>query len=209
MKAFISLLILLMGSYYIFFFVATSSLATVFFKLLPMLLIIVYALFYYKKTGKHLAILVGLSVCMIADGVIIFSFIGGLVVFLIGHLFYLSAFLKVSSGEMKNKLIIIPFILYMGAMGYFLLSAILNSGEVGMVVPVVFYILVIGAMGISAVWTRNVYATIGSLLFIISDSVLAWNLFVESIPYSHVWIMTTYYGAQYFIATSIGSLKTK
>ncbi|WP_003320928.1 lysoplasmalogenase, partial [Alkalihalobacillus alcalophilus] len=162
-----------------------------------------------KKTGKHLAIILGLIVCMVADGVIIFSFIGGLVVFLIGHLFYLSAFLKVSVGELKNKLILLPFILYMGTMGYFLLAAIFDSGDTNMVIPVVLYILVIGAMGISAVWTRNVYATIGSLLFIISDSVLAWNLFVESISYSHVWIMTTYYGAQYFIATSIGSLKNK
>ncbi|KMK78326.1 hypothetical protein AB990_01320 [Alkalihalobacillus pseudalcaliphilus] len=190
--------------YYIFYFDAGQSLATVIFKLTPMLLIIFYSLFYYRKVRKYLAIVLGLIVCMIADGVIVYSFLGGLIVFLTGHIFYLYAFLKISVNKRKSGIVSFPFLIYMTIMGYLLISAMVDSGETALVIPVILYILVIGFMGITAVWTNDKYAMIGAILFIISDSFLAWNMFVESISYSHVWIMTTYYGAQFFIATSIG-----
>lgn len=54
-----------------------------------------------------------------------------------------------------------------------------------------------------AILTGNRWAAAGSLLFVASDTVLAWNMFVEAVPYSGVLIMTTYYGAQLLIARSL------
>ncbi|WP_328591996.1 lysoplasmalogenase family protein [Bacillus salipaludis] len=56
-------------------------------------------------------------------------------------------------------------------------------------------------------WTgflsQNIWAIIGSILFVLSDSILSWNLFVSEIPYSDILIMTTYYTAQFLIAHSL------
>jgi uncharacterized membrane protein YhhN len=40
---------------------------------------------------------------------------------------------------------------------------------------------------------------LGSVLFVISDSLLAVNKFVFALPYAPVWIMGTYLTAQYWI----------
>lgn len=72
-------------------------------------------------------------------------------------------------------------------------------------IPVIAYIAVISTMLWTAIMTRNRYAMVGSLLFVISDSILSWNMFVAEIRYSNVWIMTTYYAAQFLIATSISA----
>lgn len=75
----------------------------------------------------------------------------------------------------------------------------------GLVIPVMIYVTVISLMLWSAMMTGSVWAMIGSLLFVISDSILAWNMFIEDIPDAGVLIMTTYYAAQFMIARSIGS----
>lgn len=82
-------------------------------------------------------------------------------------------------------------------------------GDTFMIGPVIAYMVVISAMGIAAAWTKHLAAIIGSILFILSDTVLAWNLFVDPVPLSHVWIMSTYYSAQFLIATSISVYLSK
>ncbi|MNH46089.1 YhhN-like protein [compost metagenome] len=47
---------------------------------------------------------------------------------------------------------------------------------------------------------------IGAILFTISDSVLSWNMFVSDITHSGIYIMTTYYSAQFCIAYSLKTL---
>ncbi|MFP3472641.1 lysoplasmalogenase family protein, partial [Micrococcus sp. SIMBA_144] len=56
-----------------------------------------------------------------------------------------------------------------------------------------------------AIMTGNKWAISGSLLFVLSDSILSWNMFVAAIPYSDVLIMSTYYSAQFLIAGSLAS----
>jgi len=56
--------------------------------------------------------------------------------------------------------------------------------------------------------TAYSFATVaGSLLFLASDFILAWNKFVEHIPHASLYIMTTYYAALLMLFG--GSLTTK
>lgn len=64
-------------------------------------------------------------------------------------------------------------------------------------------------MAWSAIMTGNKWAIAGSFLFVLSDSILSWNLFVSDVPQSSLLIMSTYYTAQFLIAHSLGSLLTK
>ena len=76
-------------------------------------------------------------------------------------------------------------------------------------IAIIAYIGVILTMGWMAIRTRMKLAIIGALLFIFSDSVLAIDRFVYAIPYRDVFVMSTYYAAQVFIAASIGSRVVK
>jgi hypothetical protein len=51
-------------------------------------------------------------------------------------------------------------------------------------------------------WTKKC-CTIGALFFVISDSILSFDLFVCDIPYAHPLVMITYYVAQLGIALSV------
>jgi uncharacterized membrane protein YhhN len=43
----------------------------------------------------------------------------------------------------------------------------------------------------------------GAILFMISDSLIAINKFLEPLPQSGFWIMTTYIGAQFLIVRGL------
>jgi len=101
---------------------------------------------------------------------------------------------------------VIPLGIYSVFIGRELVDSLIKGGDQALMIPVIFYILVISIMLFSAILTGNKWAILGSFLFVISDSILSWNLFVTDISYSGVWIMTTYYSAQFFIAHSIKQL---
>ena len=196
-------LIFIMSLVYIFIMPKEATFVSVFFKVIPILLILLYAWKRYQRIREHRQIVVGLVVCTIADAAIAFSFLAGLVVFLLGHVFYVYAFLRASTRKKRSWFVILPYILYASMIGWMLMKAIAESGDTLMIGPVIAYMAVISLMGVAAAWTKHFAAIVGSILFILSDTVLAWNLFIEPVPLSHVWIMSTYYSAQFLIATSI------
>ena len=200
----LSILILLMSITYIFFIPSEPFLIKILFKLIPMWLIIYFA-FIQKPEGdsKHKGlILAGLFFCMLGDGTLHW-FLIGLSCFLIGHIIYIFGFLKQWRFSKPRFLSIIPLLAFALLIGNQLISALQQSGEDALAVPVIFYISAIIIMAWAAFMTGNLYAIIGSLLFVISDTILSWNMFISDVPYSHILIMTTYYAAQYCIASSI------
>ena len=82
-------------------------------------------------------------------------------------------------------------------------------GETVLGVAIIAYIFIILMMSWMAIRTRLKLAIVGALLFMISDSVLAIDRFVYTIPYRDAFVMVTYYAAQIFIAASIGSRVVK
>ncbi|MHA6481854.1 lysoplasmalogenase [Paenibacillus sp. strain BS8-2] len=201
------------------------------FKLLPMVLIIGLAFASrVKGTGNDGAVYRGLIVTGLVfsiggDTLLLLPddpwFVFGLGSFLIGHLFYVAAMAtrwlnstKSQEKTAKSKqegfaigftagIMIIAYSITMGSRFYESIMA--DESQSGLWIPVVIYIAVIGAMGWTAIMSRNVVAICGALLFMASDSILAWNKFVGEVPMSGVLIMSTYFAAQLLIASSIAN----
>lgn len=177
------------------------------FKLIPMALILIYARLSCPapRQPKHWLLLLGLFFSMCGDGLMKW-FVAGLSAFLIGHLFYIASFTRQLRFSWPSAATLLPIAIYAGYMGYRLVNALQDSGDGGLIAPVLVYITVISLMAWSAILTRNRYAIIGSLLFLASDSILSWNMFVSDISNSGIWIMTTYYAAQFCIASSLRNI---
>jgi Predicted membrane protein len=199
-------LILLMGLLYIFIIPAEPHAVKLFFKAIPMILIIVYAYFQPAKNRKRFQqiLLAGLVFCIIGD-VTLDHFILGLSAFLIGHLFYLSGFFSQWTFSVWRLVTIVPIGAYAVYMGGELLDALTKSGDGSLKGPVLVYVTAIALMGWSAIMSGNSWAIAGALLFMASDSILAWNKFISEVAGSDILIMTTYYAAQFCIAACIGA----
>lgn len=68
---------------------------------------------------------------------------------------------------------------------------------------IIVYIMIITSMAISAVLQGSRYRwwyAAAAVVFMFSDSCIAWNRYVAHIPHATVWIMSTYLIAQYTIA---------
>ncbi|WP_282172341.1 lysoplasmalogenase [Cytobacillus firmus] len=204
----VPILIGLMAILYIFIVPSEPLAIKVTFKLIPMGLIIFYAMQKLPASpGPPLLIIIGLFFCMFGDGFIAVSFVSGLGAFLVGHLCYLTGFLKMSRMTKLRLTAIIPIGIYSLIIGSQLIASLSEAENDALVIPVIAYMLVISLMALSAILTGNRLAIAGSILFVISDSILSWNMFVSDIVYSDVFIMITYYSAQFLIARSLASFR--
>ncbi|MDR7239179.1 putative membrane protein YhhN [Neobacillus drentensis] len=196
--------ILLMSLIYIFAIPSKPEAIKMLFKLIPMWLILFYAYKQIpdKKSRPHWIIWSGLFICMLGDGLIRW-FVIGLAAFLIGHLFYIAGFSRYWRFTKLSLLMILPIGLYGYVMGYHVIAALLQNHMDTLVVPVLMYIVIISLMSWTGFLSHNIWAIIGSILFVLSDSILSWNMFVSEIPHSDILIMTTYYTAQFLIAHSL------
>ncbi|QED49851.1 lysoplasmalogenase [Cytobacillus dafuensis] len=210
-KYVLPLLILIMGLLYIFIIPSEPVSIKILFKLIPMWLIIFYAFRQFPTQAKstHWILFLGLIFCMFGDFLIQWWFVYGLAAFLIGHLFYLTGFFKNWSFSIIRFAMIIPIAVYAFIFSKRLLASIIQDGNSELFFPVLAYVIIISLMAWSAIMTGDKWAMIGSILFVISDSILSWNMFVSDIPYSNALIMSTYYTAQFFIASSIRTLSSK
>ncbi|HYY58023.1 MAG TPA: lysoplasmalogenase [Pyrinomonadaceae bacterium] len=130
-------------------------------------------------------------------------FIAGLASFLLAHLFYIAAF-TLEGVRAPDPLYALPFAVY----GVVMLRVLL-PGLGRLKAPVIIYMLVIMLMAWQALerWMTtaqqgSAQAFMGALLFVISDSVLALNRFKRPLPSAQLYIMTTYFTAQWLIALS-------
>jgi uncharacterized membrane protein YhhN len=76
--------------------------------------------------------------------------------------------------------------------------------------PVVAYVVCLAAMAAQAAAWRlarpgppATWAAVGGLLFLASDSLLAINRFGAPLPSASLWILATYWAAQWSIAMSL------
>ena len=198
----LSVLIVMFSVLYIFNLGPANGTYTMLFKLIPMILIIIFAILSEKPSKKYaFFIIIGLIFCAIGDYTLQW-FIIGLCFFLTGHLFYITAFL--TNRIQKTPKIVLPILLIYGViMASIICGGLLVKNEIILAIAVLAYISIILLMGYSSWKTANKYAIIGSILFIISDSILAINRFTMDVPFSGQLIMLTYYGAQFLFAYSI------
>lgn len=178
------------------------------FKPLTMVFIILIALLAKTPPSSRYkyAIIAGLLVSLVGDIFLMLPmdlFIAGLISFLITQLIYTYAFR--SGRPLRFKFLAMLFFVICGVLIYVILFPGLN----GMAVPVAAYVVVILMMAWQA-WDQweqmrarwALLAFIGALLFMISDSVLAFNRFGEPFAAARVLTLSTYYSAQWMISNS-------
>lgn len=134
-------------------------------------------------------------------------FLLGIAAFLITQLVYISIFskgIKGSSLVIKLKALL-PFLVY-----FIVLITVLKPGLQDFFIPVLVYGLAISLFGAVALLNylikRDLISLrlfIGAVLFILSDSLIAFNKFHHERSFYPVIIMITYIVAQYLIATYI------
>ncbi|WP_193726621.1 lysoplasmalogenase [Paenibacillus guangzhouensis] len=183
------------------------------FKLLPMLLILVLAVRSKSmdRTRAYKGLIVaGLLFSMAGDTFLLNAgdrwFMLGLGSFFIGHLLYIAAMVRRWQYTWLGLLWILPIGAYSGFVGSQLHEGIMGDpSQNGLWLPVLAYVCVISVMCWLALMSRNAYAAVGSILFVASDSILAWNKFIGSVPASGFLVMLTYFAAQALIACSIAN----
>lgn len=163
-----------------------------------------------------------LAFSLIGDVFLIFRrdelFVFGLASFLLAHLAYILSFserIREADVALMNKLLsAIPFLLFVISFLWFLRPYILgNEQTASLFTPVVVYASVISLMGYAALLRKNSVSKPGfwmvfggALLFILSDSCIAWNKFVSPLPHGGLIIMGSYGLAQYLM--TYGTLKS-
>jgi uncharacterized membrane protein YhhN len=177
------------------------------FKPATMIFIIALVWFYggARKGFYRRAILLGLLFSLAGDVFLINprNFVLGLASFLVAHLFYVAAFAKAGAGKFNPV-----------ALGAYLVGGalfLLISGGVpeSLKIPVIFYALAISTMLAAALnfylngkTPESVFALSGAALFVLSDSLLAFNKFGGEFALAKPLILATYFTAQWLIARS-------
>ena len=144
-------------------------------------------------------VIVALGLSMLGDVILAVDgknwFVYGLAAFLLSHIAYILALRPLQRvAKAKLGILLAGYILF--AAGVLTLMAP-NLGI--MLLPVGLYISVILLMSLSTWHSKasNPWLIVGGLLFICSDALIGLNKFFTPIPYSGVFIMLTYYAAQY------------
>jgi uncharacterized membrane protein YhhN len=127
-------------------------------------------------------------------------FIYGLGAFMLAHCFFIASFWPLIGRYSR----LMPLLLVYG-LGLFTL---LHPGLGKLWLPVSVYMLVLLAMAVSTRLSvqSNPWLIVGALSFIVSDSLIAIDSFIQHQPYNPLLIMLSYYLAQYCL--SYGFIKS-
>jgi uncharacterized membrane protein YhhN len=181
------------------------------FKPLTTLLIIAYA--WPRGRGVPAVrgwVIAGLGLSLAGDVALMWperGFLAGLVSFLLAHLAYLWAFTRGVRFAARPA----PFVAY-GVLAAAILAWLWPSVPAGLRGPVLAYVLCLASMaaqaGVVALAARSTPGAVrgrtlalGGALFLASDSLLAINKFALALPLSGLWILLTYWAAQWCIAS--------
>ncbi len=182
------------------------------FKPLTTLLIIAYA--WPRGRAQPAArrwVLAGLWLSLAGDVALLWparGFLPGLVAFLLAHLAYLRAFTRDGVGLAARRL---PFVFY-GVLAALVLWGLWPGVPGALRLPVLAYVVCLASMAAqAAVVARCARGTprqaagrwlaLGGALFLCSDALLAANRFAAPLPLSGLWILLSYWLAQWCIAS--------
>ena len=174
------------------------------FKPMTMLAIILLAILNVSSppTFYQKMIVTGLIFSTVGDVFLIDSrrFIQGLISFLLAHICFIIAFF--SAPHLPSA------IFYLAYIAFFL--SILWKHLDNLKFPVVVYSLALALMSWLALSRyfkfgdqKSLYAFLGSVSFVASDSLLAFNKFKSFFPFAEIMILSTYFAAQWLIALSV------
>ncbi|RJG07305.1 lysoplasmalogenase [Noviherbaspirillum cavernae] len=155
---------------------------------------------------------IALSLCgdvflMLPKNVLASGFLLGLGSFLVAHLFFLRAL--TSDARLFGQPLVFPGLLLVGGVN---LAVLWPGLAASLKAPVVIYMLCLVAMVAQAICRHltlrmhgSLLAAVGGILFLLSDTLLAYNKFYAPIPLSALWVLATYYTALLLIARSVAA----
>jgi uncharacterized membrane protein YhhN len=155
-----------------------------------------------NQNGKTVTMLLMALLCSTCGDILLAMqsehfFIFGLTSFLIAHLFFLISF----KPFIKQNLFYIPIYLVTGLALFSFMTDNLNE----LFIPVLVYMLALLTMAVGTLLSSksNKWMVIGGICFVVSDSLIGLTKFYIEIPQSHLWIMFTYYAAQYCLVNGL------
>jgi uncharacterized membrane protein YhhN len=133
-------------------------------------------------------------------------FLPGLVAFLAAQICYFKL-LNMDASVLSNRRAVVRCALA-GALMYGVLF--FNGLPAEMRLPVAVYVSVIALMAAQA-WGRSVHlndkgsllTAVGATVFMLSDSLLAVDTFINPLPYAGLWVLTSYYLAQGLMVSGV------
>lgn len=183
----------------------------------PLLMISLFWYYYLNTEKLNKFFSIGLLFSFLGDVFLLrkgeLYFMLGLLSFLIAHVFYIIMVLKnLSKIKLKTVVIaIIPFVIIFTG-----LLSVLYTSLGTMKIPVIIYALTISVFGMVSLLLflqkkslPSKTLLIGVLFFIVSDSILAINLFHFQLSYFPLLIMMTYVTAQFLICRFVLKLNTE
>ena len=178
--------------------------------LMPLLLFYIYESSKGKVTTTTLLLFLAILLSWFGDISLLYQtetyFMLGIGFFLIAHVCYILILKKATYQKLQFEVFkILPYAVYLVILFSLLLPKV---GD--LTLPIFIYGIVISVMaGTARLREGNTsnesyqLAFYGSILFLISDSLLAIDKFYVNIPFSGLWVMSTYLAAQYLLVKGI------
>lgn len=169
--------------------------------------------------GQLLLFLIGLVFSMAGDIALMLpkgSFITGLILFLVAHIFYILGF-NITLPQISIAGLFILLLISINAIEIArrIIRACVDQGRVRLRIPIIIYTIAISLMLYSALLTlirpnsewiplASLLVSLGAILFFVSDSLLAWNRFVAPLRKGDLFVIITYHIAQILIILGAG-----
>jgi uncharacterized membrane protein YhhN len=130
------------------------------------------------------------------------AFVRGLGSFFVAHVAYIVAF-RIGATEVRPLVVsAIPVVVVATLIGSRVLRQV-RLREPELTTPVSAYIGIIAVMVATALATGEPLAAMGAVVFMASDSLIAWNRFVVTLEWAPVTIMVAYHVAQALFVLSL------
>ncbi|MBS1669509.1 MAG: lysoplasmalogenase [Bacteroidetes bacterium] len=185
-------------------------------KPLLILFLIGYAVVATKQRNNLFTLLIAaLCFSVLGDIFLLFEqshpiyFMMGLVSFMLAHIFYILLFNQIRVKNQPEKKWALLSIILLGVYVVFLFL-LLEPSLGSLKIPVLVYALVLSAMFLSAIQAFDIskqsfgkICVLGSLFFVISDSLLAIDKFRAHFPMASFTVMATYITAQFLLVLGI------
>jgi uncharacterized membrane protein YhhN len=123
--------------------------------------------------------------------------------FLLGHIFYILTFqsdrVALSRLSRARQTLLFGVLLFASTIATILIPHLLPTS---LLAPVLIYMLVISVMATVSILAnyRTIWVSAGALAYVLSDSLIAINLFASPLPGSAYLTWPAYYLAQFLIA---------
>ena len=183
--------------------------------LMPLVLLNALLALEGSKAPKWLTLFLALALCFHCAGDVCLMLPGftlfatGLGCFLVGHIFYISIFVR--QGVFRGVSVFSLILVILATLATIMFLVVIFKFEGPIKYPVFVYgsmLLFVSMCGFSGALNRRKavywYAALGALLFLFSDFMVAWrSLLGHTFQGMGFWIMLTYVSAECLIVTSI------